>query len=136
MYVEPFIQSTHDVIPPTPYGTAAKATRTSVQQLRAIELFVQVSAKIQSILTNLEEALFFALTLFECCETRCSHADVSHISPYVTRPSPTFRRPCVHCTGSPRPALPEISTLYPKMSSVSCKYSNFQGWKCSFWLRF
>lgn len=104
--------------------------------LRAIEFFVQVSVKVQAILTNLKEALFFALTLFECCETRSSHADGSHISPYVTRTSPTSRRPCVRCTGSPRPELPEKSPLYSKMSSVICKYSNFQGWKCSFWLRF
>jgi len=102
--------------------------------LRAIELFVQVSAKLQDILTNLQGTLFSAVTLFKCCECRCSHADVSHIIPYVTRLSPNSPRHCLCCTGRSRPELPGTSSLYPKMTSVNCKYCNFHGWKCSFWL--
>jgi hypothetical protein len=105
-----------------------------LSSLRAIDFFVQVSVKLQAIITNLKSTLFSAVTLFKCCEIRCSHDDVNHIIPYVTRRSPNSPRHCLRCTGSPRPELPEMSSLHQKATSVICKYSNFHGWKCSFWL--
>jgi hypothetical protein len=128
-YVEPFTLSKHDVTRP-----ADKATRTSVQ-LSPINVVLYSSiGQVTSYLTNLNGTLFSAVTLFKCCERRCSHYDVHHIIPYVTRPSPNSTRHCLCCTGSPRPELPEMSFLYPKMNYINCKYSNFHGWKCSFWL--
>jgi len=120
-YVELFTLSAHDVTPPAPYSPTVKATVRVFSSLRAIEFFVQVSDKLQAILTNLMGTLFSAVTLFKCCERRCSHDDVNHIIPYVTRTSPNSPRHCLGCTGSPRPELPEMSSLYPKMTSVNCK---------------
>jgi hypothetical protein len=102
--------------------------------LRAIEFFVQVSVKLQAIITNLKGTLFSAVTLLKCCESRSSHDDVNLIIAFITRPSPNSPGHCLRCTGSPRPELPEMSSLYPKTTSVNCEYSNFHGWKYSFWL--
>jgi len=103
-YVDPFTLCAHDVTRQhlIRVDQLLKPPVRVFSSLQTIEFFVQVSAKLQAILTNLKCPLFFAVTLIECCESRCSrrqshhpisHASVVHFSTtlLVLYPQPTAR---------------------------------------------